>query len=558
MNLSATGLSASTGSADLTPQIPGVLSGSGASASSGDAVIVTLIPLGAVRDLGVWPATLPDPAMSLVGSVSSPGSNGRTYLSATAPNGYATALGQLWPAAATVAATATWQETTPANTKLKAITDVQLERAPSGNLLPPDAADYRDQLVYEQSSTTVGGVVTYDAQVSRVSGYAMTGTWCGQLVNSGGVNPYSMNALPGHYAPVVAGAMYRAVVHVSIARANANWYPLLVWYDANFNEVGFTTGTTVVHPGSFAYQQGRVRGPAPTASGPNAAAAWAAVIPVIVPAAVGDGEIAYVDNHRIYTLTQSLTSVPQAYAPARQQNIILRANRINYAQNPSLSQNLFGWWSAAGTTSNPGTWDSTVGRSAPGSMKMAIPYGSGGAYPRVGTYTSGVGSIAQGKAGETFTLSAYVLPVNDCPQINILVSVGGDTPSAVPFYGTNTSEVEPDDEGWYRLSVTCTIPQSTSGSMGVIVYVPQANWDAHGAEVDFWVDDLLVEPGSLVGDYFDAAALSPDYLWEATPFQSRSHYYANLRFLQYRLGALLSGALPVGVPYQVLYAQPDS
>lgn len=547
MSLSATGLAVSTGDAQVTTITPAALTASGSAVSSGSAAVTTTLPLGAFTDFGVWPAALPDPAISCVQAVSAPDSTGRTYLSATIPTAYATALGTLWNAAASAAVTATFQH---ASGNTLAVTDVQIEHGPPTNLLPGDAADYRSQMLYLQGSSTTGGVTTYDAAVERVAGQALTGAWCAQLTNNGGLSPYSMSPMPAGLAPVVAGQTYIATVNIALQRANAVWNAQLMWYDVNFNLLSTTAGSAQNHPGGGVYQPIRVRGTAPTS------AVWAAIIPVITPAAVGDGEVCYVDAHRIWSLQPSGTSAPNPFQPARQQNITLRANRVNYAQNPSFGANLYGWWSSVGTTSNPGTWDPTVGRSNLGSLKMAVAYATG-AYPKVGTYTSGVGSIAPGQSGQTFTFSVYVQPVSGCPTIRLLATTGGETPSGTVVYGTTTAQVEPDAAGWYRLSVTATIPEATSGALGIILYVSQSDWDANAGPVDFWVDDLLVEQSPLVGAYFDAAATSPDYLWEGTPFQSRSHYYENLRFLQYRLGSLLQDALPVGVPYQLLFAQPD-
>lgn len=552
MNISATGASASAGEADLAAVSPGILTASGASASAGRAAIATQLPVGSVCDLAIWPAALPDPAMSLVEAVGTPDGTGRAYLSASAPTAYTTSIGQLWNAAAYVAATGTWQETTPVNTATKAITDVQIEKGPPGNLLAPDAADYRDRMLYTQGSTTVGSVTTWDALPTRVQGNAQSGTWCGQLANTGGLSPYSMQPLPGAMVAVVVGASYRGAVSISLARANAAWYAQILWYDASYNLLSTTVGTAMTHPGSLAYQQGVARGTAPSS------AAWAAVVPAITPAATGDGELAWVDCHRIWSLSPALTSAPKAFTPARSQTLTLRANRVNYAFNPSFTQDIVGWWGLGGTGSTVATWDSTVGHQAPGALKIAATYGVGSAVPQCGSFAFNPGhtyAIAIGRTGGTYTLSTYVLPTAGSPTIRMYAVIGGGQGLYVP--GTTTATVVPDTQGWYRLSATVTIPQSMSGSMAVLLNVSAGDWAAYGQNLTWWVDDVLVEPSPLLGTYFDATLPSPDYVWESTPLRSRSHYYQNFRFLQYRLDALLADALPAGVAHQVLYAQPD-
>lgn len=564
MNLSASGASVSAGTIGITALIPTVLTSIGGSQSFGSASVTTALPVGGMCDLGIWATTLPDPAMCLVQAYASPDSTGRTFFTATAPSTYTTVLGTLWNAAASVAASATWQEGSSANTALKAITNVQLEHAQSNNLLPINAVDYRDQMLYSQSSTTVGSTTTWDALPTRVQGHALSGTWCGQMANVGGFSPYSMGALPGACAAVVPGGNYLASSYLSIARAGASWYTQIVWYDANFNIISITTGTVTTHPGSLAYQEGRARGIAPAiVNGSSEDAAFAAVVPAVTPVAAGDGELAWADEHRLWSVTPSMTTVPAAFAPARQQNITLRANRVNYATNPSFTNDISGWWGVGGTIGSPTTWDGTVGRDAPGSLKVSVPYVAGSPYPQCGTFVQGPGGgipasgIVPGRTGGTYTLSAYVKPLPGMPPIGIWLQLGGGQ-GGIYVRGTDTSQVAPDENGWCRLSVTATVPSSMAGSLSALINISQADWASYGTTIGWWVDDVLVEESALVGDYFDATFTSPDYIWEGAPYRSRSHYYQDLRFLQYRLNALLADALPVGVPYQVLYAQPDS
>jgi hypothetical protein len=555
MNLTASGSSTSTGTGAVAEIIPAALTSTGASTSSGSATIATQLPTGSLTDFGVWPAALPDPAMSCVEAVSAPDSTGRTYLSATIPTAYTTAVGQLWNAAASAAVTGTFQHVA-GNTP--AITNVQIEPGPDTNLLPVDAADYRDHMVYAQASTTSGGVTTWDALPTRVQGQALSGQWCAQLANIGTISPYSMGALPQACTAVIAGDEYIGSVSIKIQRANTVWYGKIIWFDANFNVLTPSLSASQVHPGGGVYQQIRVRGQAPSG------AVWAAIVPAVTPLAAGDGEVCYVDCHRLWSLQPSATSAPASFQYARQQNISVKANRVNYATNPSFTQDIGGWWGQGGTTGTPATWDGTVGRSAPGALKMSVPYVAGNTnYPQCGTFSQGPGGgglapgIAQGLTGMTYTLSAYVMPLPDMPTIRMYCVLGGGL-GGIYVAGTTTAQVEPDAQGWYRLSVTVTVPQSVAGSLSLLFNISQSDWASYATTIGWWIDDVLVEASPLLGTYFDATLPSPDYVWEGTPFRSRSHYYQNFRFLQYRLSELLEDALPVGVAYQLLFAQPDS
>lgn len=561
MNLTATGSSTSAGTGTPTEVTPPFLTAIGSSMSFGSAGVATGLLPGAVTDFGVWPAAFPDPAACCVEAVSAPDSTGRAFLAATVPTQYTTALGTLWNAAAYAAATGTFQHVSG---NIPALTDIQLEQGPDTNLLPPDAADYRDELVYEQATVFIGGGANaWDATVTRVQGYALSGQWCGQLVNNGALSPYSMHPLVTACAAVVPGAEYIGTVNISLERAGASWTGQLMWYDASFKLISTTVSAAQAHPGSMAYQQIRVRDQAPAvANGATADAAWVAVVPAITPVAVGDGEVCYVDCHRVWSLQPSATATPSPFEPARQQVITVRANRVNYVTNPSLTNDVVGWWTSGGGTGTEIAWDGTEGRSEPGALKCSAVYTAGSNAPLCGTLLQAAGQAAPGMiagfSGRTYTFSAYVKLQADSPPIQMNAVFGGGGPGAKTLGTMDTTETEPDGDGYYRLWVTATIPPSLNGSMMMSFGVAGSAWSAHAADVTWWVDDAMAEESPLLGTYFDASLPSPDYVWEGTAFRSRSHYYQNFRFLRYRLNDLLSDALPVGVSYQLLFAQPDS
>lgn len=536
---SASGASHSTGNA-ATPvlRVPGAISSRGRSQSAGDAADTITLPLGAVNDFGVWDATGVDPAVSCLVALSAGAVNARVYAAATAPVTYTTALGTLWNGAVNAAVRASWVGAFSA-----AITDAQFESVNLGNLLSADAADYRTSLVYTRGAN--------DAQVDRSQDLPLTGAWSGKLTNNGTVSPYSMTVTQKALASCAPGQVITGSVYVALARAGAQWTAGLHFFDASFNMLGTYSFTALsTHPGAYAYQQSVATATAP------ASTAWVAVVPHITAAATGDGEVAYVDVHRVTCNNLSSRVAPTAFQPAREQLVTVRANRVNEVLNPSLDADTWGWTFTGGGAGTTFAVDSGVGRTHTGAGKVAAVYTGGSTAPSAGTLGQPSAGIALLTPGATYTMSAYVLTQAGNPPIGLYAAIGGNsTNTALGNSTTTTTDIE---SGWCRLSVTFTIPLTSSGEVRLWTYVAQGDWAAHAANVTWWIDDALVERSPTLNPYFDATEASPDYVWEGTAYRSRSHYYRDYRALQYRLNGLVSQAVPLGVPYQILYAQPNT
>lgn len=547
INDSASGASYSSGSAAAAVGYPGNLSAYGASQSSGDANATTSLPNAALSDFGIWDNTGVDPAISCLLATTPGAPDSRAYAAAYAPVDYVTALGTLWHGAAFAALRATWN-----STGQSAISAAQFEPNTAGtNLLGPDAADYRGKLVYQRARPTVGGTPVWDAIVSRSQDHPLTGKWSGKLVNDGAAAWYSMDPLAPALVPASAGKSYTGSVWVALPRAGATWTAGLHFYDSSgIGLIGTWQYTAyATHPGGNAYQPSTATAVAP------AGTAYVAVVPHIQAAAIGDGEIAYVDCHRVTCSSLSTVLTPSAYSPARRQNITVRANRVNYVLNPSFATDTYGWWINGGGAGTALTQDPTVGHAAPGAGKVSCVYTPGSSNPQMGTSSVGTALLTPGL---TYTLSAHVLHDPTAFPLRIFAVIGGGGPDQQYILGNDTTQVLPDAAGWYRLWVTVTVPVTTNGVTSLMVTMRSADWTAYAGNTNFWVDDALAEPSPLLGDYFDGSQPSPDYMWEATPNRSRSHYYRDFRSLQYRLSGLVSGAVPMGVPYQLSYAQPDS
>lgn len=545
--ITASGASFSAGTAAGPALLtPGALSAFGGAQSAGAARIALALPVGALSDFAIFDPTGVDGAVSCLLAVSAGATNARAFAAATAPMTYTTALGTLWNGAVNGAVRAVWS-----GLNVAPITDVQFEAVGNDNLLPPDAADYRSKLVYTG--------VLHDAVVTRSQDRALTGTWAGKLVNASTdpvtVTTYTSWPTTAAMCPVTVGDLVRGSVFVALPRNGAQWTAGILFFDATYTQIGtFASTAYSTHPGGYAWQQSTASATAP------AGAVYAAVTPQIVAAAVNDGEIAYADCHRISTGLPAIGIKPTAFTPARQQNITVKANRVNYVSNPSFATGITGWY-ATGGASPTFVQDPSVGRALPGAAKLTATWSGGSIWPQIGTqgnlYGSGRGAALL-KPGHTYTCSGWVLLGALCPPVTITAQI--DTNLYISGNTTTQALADPAnlDDGWVRVSVVVTIPPEHSGNLSVIFAVPQSEWVSGVGTISYWVDDVLVEEGALLQPYFDASLPSPDYLWQGAPYASPSHYYRDYRALQYRLSSLLAQSVPMGVPYQLLYAQPDT
>lgn len=542
---SASGASYSSGTARSPLVLAAAALGStGYSQSVGDASIAVALPLGGLADFGVWDATGVDPAVSCLLASTAGAPNGRAFVAAAAPTSYTTALGVLWNGAVNFAVRASWN-----GSAQTALTGLQPEAVNLGNLLPADAADYRGRLAYTGQ--------LHDAVVTRSQERALTGVWAGKMVNAPGatVGTYAMWPLDVSVAPCTVGDLVHGSVWVALPRAGASWTAGLHFFDASLNPVGTWSMTAyATHPGGYAWQQSTVDATVP------AGAAFVAVVPHVVAAAAGDGEVAYADCHRITSGLPAVSLAPRPFQPARQQNVTVRANRVNLVSNPSFAVDTYGYWSSGGTSPSF-TQDPTVGRALPGAAKLVATYAAGTAWPQIGTRADSYGSqrgLARLTPGGLYTASGWVLLGPGCPRV--VLSAQFDANTYIVGGDTNSALADPANlyNGWVRVFNTFTVPLSSSGNTSLIFGVDSSVWDGSIPTITYWLDDVMVEAGSVLGDFFDASVASPDYMWQGAAYQSPSHYYRDNRSLQYRLSDVVGGCVPLGVPYQLLYAQPES
>lgn len=94
------------------------------------------------------------------------------------------------------------------------------------------------------------------------------------------------------------------------------------------------------------------------------------------------------------------------------------------------------------------------------------------------------------------------------------------------------------------ITYTMAAPSNVFGTAGT------TPMEAH----EFLVDEVMVQEGIGLTEFFDGDIPSPDYLWEGAQYDSRSFYYRNRRSGQERLERIITNYVPFGTPIQIVYA----
>lgn len=540
------------------------LTGSGSAQSSGSAALLRMLPAGGLTDFGLWIAGQPDTAMTrdmnhFQGSEVAP----HSALSGSVPTTYAPGGKVLWNGAAYAGIGIKW--TGLAAGERHSFDNIQLEKIPTANRLSWDATSWENRRCY-----TAQGNPNF-CSVTTTNEKAFSGLMSGKITYSGApagnwgywINPTSSTGM----APCIPGEQINGSVSVNMQRA-AWWSVGLQFYDVSFNPVGTWSYTAYQqHPGggkwdtSYAY----------SITVPSFAF-WVAAVPHIsinsTPTATDAiapvGEVAYCDMHRIWARRYNIAGTPTTYTTPRRLSIKVKANRVNLINNPGFGADTWGWGGlAAGTAPTATAWDSTVGRTKPGSLKYSIPANptSFGLPTTVGVglltawSTSQIGGFGW-KTSTTYTNSVYVRLGPGCPSVTL--SGGGYTPIAGVLSTDDALANHPEliEGDWIRLWATFTTGPSDDGLVGLLTTMTSSAIPAQGAT--FWIDDAMSEIGDQPLSYFDGNSTGADYLWAGTARRSSSHYYRGFRSNAYRLKDIVQSAVPHGTQFDLVYAQPPN
>lgn len=460
-------------------------------------------------------------------------------------------------------------------------------------------------------STGFGNRVPLNVAIASTGTYYSPGPGCSQVVRStaqalNGQYSYAMSSnsspitLPGgrkvYYPwptesamiPVktyqLAGTQYEqliATISFNTARANTQWFPSFIFYDANFNILTatyLTTAAPFIHPGGNVWQTVEVIN-APTV--PPTGTVWAAVVPCVMnetgPPTI---ETVYFSNPAIYGASINGTDTATSYVNPNTMNVNVKADRVNYVLNGGFNSNV-NFYSQVNTnttgTPNPVTfsWDITTGYQSVGSAKVAFspPSGtfSGNSSSQMGFGSPFVFSgsaampVIQGlKVGHTYTISAWIKQDARCPDVFMNCFDADFAASGNGIGGISTNAAKSANgsvNGWTQVFGTFTVPPLGLPDMGLFFYVKYNDYilaTATNQTFTFWVDDILLEEATSPGTFFDGNTATNDYMWESggTANASRSYYYKNFTNKVNRLNAALPLVTPVGATINLEFAQP--
>ncbi|MFI2616691.1 hypothetical protein [Streptomyces sp. NPDC018584] len=443
------------------------------------------------------------------------------------------------------------------------INSVMVERQQAVNLLSHDAAYQTRSCCYTGSKCDV--VLSGDRMVvgSRSLKCTVTDTsspgWFGPTPTFAALAP-------------IRPASPTLVLSASVATPSAEQFVLKAsFYDTNRALISTQDSSVFTTRGNYEWA---AKGFTWT---PPATARYVSVVPSVQPSATLPlGTDFYVDALGVrYQSLRSVAPAMPGYRAARHMYIDLKANRVNLARNPSITDNNPVCWltHTPGSASTPALVRTYTGRTRPGAAEFtATLTGAKTVYPE-GTRI-GLGSNVSAQAagtplevinlGQRHILSAYISeqPANTVP-VRAFVEIAADVPGKgivrTVYRGESTAEVrehhpERVEGGWTRISVAFTPPTGTARWVSAW-FGPDPEQYVGSATSSFYLDDILLEEGSTLLPYFDGGGHHPDYIWEeweATE-HSRSHFYRERRTLQRRLKEVIGDHVEHGTPYDLRY-----
>jgi hypothetical protein len=251
-------------------------------------------------------------------------------------------------------------------------------------------------------------------------------------------------------------------------------------------------------------------------------------VPKIILTALAPTTLVYMDQIHV--------GPSSTYTDPRRLQILVAADRINEVPNAGFDNDAAYWTATGGSIarSTSTTYDGGAGA---------------GLLTSSGT-TFGANTRVYLDAGKTYTASAQLMKVGAGQTNNAgftltflnseSVQVGSPLVVAPAVALSATA--------WVRTSVTFTVPAGVTSA--------RLSLDFTGAAVDqVLIDDVLVERGSRLLDYFDRHTQRDNVLYEGLAGGSRLHYYRVRVPRQARAIKALEKYLPLNATYDLLMAQ---
>lgn len=254
---------------------------------------------------------------------------------------------------------------------------------------------------------------------------------------------------------------------------------------------------------------------------------------------------------------------PSVYDPPRMIHTIIKPNRLNYVTNPSFETNITGWtaFGSASLARSTGVFLGNiividdVQQASIASMNVTVNANGDGAETVLSNLI----------AGDTYTVSAYLQAGAGLANISLTCDTGSTSIQATGgtgygtgtygggTYGGVTTGADLTTGVWFRVSATFTASSDTVTLLITANAAADVVYPTH-----FWIDAVMLEPGSSLGTYFEGD-FGSNYFWEGTAELSRSYYYDQFKVKAQAVTNILEHHMPMGISYATpLYVTPPT
>lgn len=248
----------------------------------------------------------------------------------------------------------------------------------------------------------------------------------------------------------------------------------------------------------------------------------------------GVGNVQYLDAFQMQVVPINFGTPPTPdFAKPRCLKVSVRPTRLNYSVNPSYVSDMSGLLYEGATP----TLDASRSIGGGGSLKVTVP--STATLPirlREDQYLAVV-------PGDPLAISFKALIENSLSG-TYKVAVDYYTEGLIPIGTVYSEDSLHDRADWRTVSFLTEVPEGADRATVSLVYADSAP----AADDTFWIDQVLIEKSSLIGEYFDGS-YGDDYLWKADglPGQTWSYFYEDRAKRHYILERTLRENVPLGI-----------
>lgn len=223
-----------------------------------------------------------------------------------------------------------------------------------------------------------------------------------------------------------------------------------------------------------------------------------------------------------------------AFTKPRRLNVRVRPTRLNYSINPNFNVSSTGVVGSTGVTPARST-----GRGVRSNDSLKITVATTATVPAQAYEDQYLPVVT----GESLAVS-FKHSIDASLSGSYRIAIQYYTETLVPVDTDFSTDVMHDPSNWDLVSLISTVPERADRARISLVHA-----DTAPAVTDnFWIDEVLIEKSTLIGEYFDGD-FGDDYLWKAngTAGQTWSYFYEDRMQRHYILERTLRENVPLGI-----------